>query len=347
MKTHALLVSMLALALVGCGDDAKTMPPLSEVDRVAHATSTILIQAEEKNRTEGAARARAWELWELIRNGTPFTQVAEQNSDDQSRIDGGFMGFLPTRFDTALAGALQALRPGEMSPPVRTRIGYQILLRHGFDEAVELEQKKWVPTYGFYIPWTGDGTTKQGAYDLAERIVAQLRAGDVTIAEARVQYSKSKKIRPDAYLGATANRPARQVLWDAVSAVKVGEFAGPVETQFGWGVFQRGQHLRAMVKHILIRDSSIDLTIPRPPAVAKKLAEKIYNDVSAKPSLWSRMVKNHSDDDGTRGDDGLMGTITTGSMPKTFEDAVRATAPGAFSKPVYTEYGWHIIRRLK
>lgn len=354
MKTPTRLASILfsAVLTVGlgaCGDDADTTDaPIPRVDRIAYSTSTILVQTKEANRSEGAARARAWELWEKVRSGTPFAQVASQNSDDESKIDGGFMGFLPTHHDTALAGALQALRPGQMSPPIRTRIGYQILYRHSFDEAVRMEREKWIWIYGVYVRWDENEGGRERAYDEAERLLAQLKAGETTLSAAKQKYAKDMRVPGDGFLGASANREGRQMLWNALSAVKEGEYAGPVETQFGWGILRRGRYLRALVQHILVQDSTNNLGVPRLPDVAKKLAEKLHKEVTAHPERWSLLVKNHSDDLGSRGNNGLLETITCSAMPAAFEELVRETPPGKIAaRPVYTDSGWHIVWRLK
>lgn len=350
MKTQRSLAAGLTLALLftACGDDDSGRGILAPEDRLAHSVSSVLISGPPK-RSREEARLRAWELWKMIMDGSDFAKVAEQNSDDDSRIDGGFLGFLPTHHDTSLAGALQALRPGDISPPVWTAIGYQILKRHSFDEAVRMEKKLWVWAYGIYISWSMDGgRTKEEARQLAERVLAQLRNGEITLPEARKKYSSDKRLRPDAFLGPTASRPARQGLFDALAAVKEGEYAGPLDTQHGWAVLWRGYYLRALVKHILIQHSGIDLTVHRAPAEAEALAKRLHGQLSKDPGRWSELVKNFSDDGSTRGNDGLMPSITPGSMPLTFENMVRKTGRGQLAPaPVWTDDGWHIIYRLK
>ena len=337
------------LLATSCGDATRTpqqtAPTLA--DHVAFAVSSIIVGQEKHGRTEGAARSRAWRLWRLVRDGTPFGRVAAESSDAESKHDNGFLGFVPVTHDTALAGALQTLAPGTMSLPVRTSVGYQILFRHTFEEGRALERKYWLPIYAVFLPWSEE-RSKDKTRVLAERLLAQLRAGETTLLDVRKQYVRSSRLPPNCFLGATANRGARRPLFEAVSSVPEGGYVGPVETPQGWALLRRGHQLRAVVQHIVVKDSTIDLSFPRTPAQAKALADELLKKLHADPERWPDLVKNHSDHDESRPDDGLLNTVAAGSMPLEFEKLVRETPAGQISKrTARTRYGWHIIRRLK
>ena len=126
---------VVLLALTACGDaKPAAVQEWTDVDQVAFPISTILKRVDG-NQSEGAARSEAWDLWRSIAiDGLDFAQVARQNTDDATRSVGGFAGFVPTDLETRAAGAIQALRPGEVSPPIRTGLGYQIFKRHTFEE---------------------------------------------------------------------------------------------------------------------------------------------------------------------------------------------------------------------
>ena len=77
---------------------------------------------------------------------------------------------------------------------------------------------------------------------------------------------------------------------------------------------------------------------------AKARIDKIYAEVTASGADFGTVAKAQSDDTGSKSQGGNLGAITKGSMPKAFEDTVYALQANTISKPVKTEFGWHIIR---
>jgi len=74
-------------------------------------------------------RATAEKLIEQMRQGARFSAVAQQFSQSATAAVGGDMGWLrPDQLPPDLATAVAPLKPGELSPPVRTNGGYYLLL---------------------------------------------------------------------------------------------------------------------------------------------------------------------------------------------------------------------------
>lgn len=76
-----------------------------------------------------AARARAEALAKELRGGANFAAVAKKQSDDKdSGARGGDLGdFVAGVLPPELDAAIRALKPGEVSVPVRTQYGYHIV----------------------------------------------------------------------------------------------------------------------------------------------------------------------------------------------------------------------------
>lgn len=95
--------------------------------RVLRQKLTDKINNEES--VTGAAKKKADELYEKVKNGGDFAQLAKENSGDTaSAANGGDLGFfgkgkMVPEFETAAF----ALKPGEISQPVRTVYGYHII----------------------------------------------------------------------------------------------------------------------------------------------------------------------------------------------------------------------------
>ncbi len=66
---------------------------------------------------------------EMISAGTPFAEVAKRRSKDGSRAAGGDWGAVPlSRLSPLLARSVPALRVGEVSRPIKTEAGYNLVL---------------------------------------------------------------------------------------------------------------------------------------------------------------------------------------------------------------------------
>ena len=94
-------------------------------DRVS--ASHILIRVRE-GRSEGAAQAKIEQLYQQLKQGSDFAQLAKDNSEDSHAQDGGLMswvsqGELMPELDTALF----SLAKGEISQPIKTRLGFHII----------------------------------------------------------------------------------------------------------------------------------------------------------------------------------------------------------------------------
>lgn len=137
-------------------------------------------------------------------------------------------------------------------------------------------------------------------------------------------------------------RVAYAVLTPEVAAhsVKVGDEELRELYQKRIADFQTPEERRA--SHILI-------TVPSDAAKEDKAklqakAEDIYQQLERSPGKFAELAKKYSQDPGSAEKGGDLGLFQRGFMVKPFEDAVFAMAEGGISKPVETQYGYHIIR---
>lgn len=66
---------------------------------------------------------------QMISAGSPFAEVAKRRSKDGSRAAGGDWGWVPlSRLSPLLARSVPALRVGEVSRPIKTEAGYNLVL---------------------------------------------------------------------------------------------------------------------------------------------------------------------------------------------------------------------------
>lgn len=88
----------------------------------------ILIQPNP-NMSDDQARARAESLRKRLTNGESFAALAQEFSDDKgSSLKGGELGWVsPGQTVSSFETAMNALKAGEISQPIKTRFGYHII----------------------------------------------------------------------------------------------------------------------------------------------------------------------------------------------------------------------------
>jgi len=360
---RTLLIALLALGVgfvagwqVGrCGRSAAHGPRvISEIDRQSYAVSFIFFP-EDRFDSTGKARKMALLAYDALVDGADFAAVARARSKDATGADGGFLGFVPAYHDTAFGGALQVLRPGEISPPVLAGQGWRIIKRHTFEEARRLEQAYRVPAHGVFIPWAGqpgapEGRSKEEAHQLAIEARDRLAGGQWTLTQAAKRYGDRESPAVDAWVDFLADRPASHKAYEALRQTKPGGIVGPVESDMGWAVLVRGRYLRSLCRHILIQYAGCresDQRLLRTRDQAQALAQKVLSDVLANRGDWATQVERYSDDPRTRTTNGTMGVMWPGSIPEGFQAVIYDMAPGTIAKRVIeTPFGFHILWKV-
>jgi peptidyl-prolyl cis-trans isomerase C len=78
--------------------------------------------------TKKAARTKIDGILKRVKAGEDFGKLAQENSDDGSKAQGGDLGFFPQgKMVPAFDKAAFSLKPGEVSDVVTTEFGYHII----------------------------------------------------------------------------------------------------------------------------------------------------------------------------------------------------------------------------
>jgi peptidyl-prolyl cis-trans isomerase SurA len=132
----------------------------------------------------------------------------------------------------------------------------------------------------------------------------------------------------------------------------VGSISEPFRTKFGYHILKVTDKRPARGT---IKTSHIMVSVPKEASQedaqnAEKKINELY-EMLVNGSKFEDLASDHSDDPSTSNKGGILppfGTGTTTRMVPVFEDAAFALKnDGDISKPVRTEYGFHIIRRLE
>lgn len=90
--------------------------------------SPMPVEAGKKELTDEEALAKAQELRKKIMDGADFAKVAEEESDDSSKSNGGDLNFFHRgQLVPPFEQAAFSLKVGEVSQPVKTPFGYHLI----------------------------------------------------------------------------------------------------------------------------------------------------------------------------------------------------------------------------
>jgi len=128
----------------------------------------------------------------------------------------------------------------------------------------------------------------------------------------------------------------------------VGQYTQPVKTRVGYHLItvndKRLSQGKIKVAHVLVKVGPG--ASPEQEAQAREQIENAYEELQS-GAAFSEVVQKYSEDKFSVKNDGQLPEFGTGRMLPEFEEAAfELEKDGAYSKPVRTNKGWHIIQRI-
>ncbi|MCW3125864.1 MAG: hypothetical protein JWO03_1522 [Bacteroidetes bacterium] len=136
----------------------------------------------------------------------------------------------------------------------------------------------------------------------------------------------------------------------AAYGLKPGDVSGPVRSQFGYHIVKLNKTRPAQgeihVAEVLIKTP--EKATAEEIAKAKVRADSIYNLIALGKTKWDDAVTAFSEDRTSKNKKGELQWFGVGRMMPEFEEAAYALKKdGDIGKPIKTNYGWYIIKRLE
>ena len=217
------------------------------LDSAAHANSSqsvllahiILRVPEQADSTKVAAiRSRAEQALQQVRGGEDFGRVAASYSDAPDGLTGGVIDWRPVdRLPGPYVEAVRNLKPGEISPLIRTSAGFHIVKlvdRRGGDQ--ELKSLKQTRARHILIKVNevvSDAEARRKLESLKERL-----DNGADFAELARVNSTDLSAPKGGDLGWLYEGDTVPDFERPMDALKVGEISAPVRSPFGWHLIQ-------------------------------------------------------------------------------------------------------------
>lgn len=201
------------------------------------------------------------------------------------------------------------------------------------------------------IPLSEEPTTQQinKARQKATVLLSKIHKGEdfsrLAIAESSDEYALEGGDLGDRHLAELPEVFANQVL-----KMKVGEVSGPIRTGNGFqliklvSVNENKQHhevTKTHVRHILLKQD-VNMT----DAEAVKQVNNLYEQLKSGKD-FGVMAKQYSLDSASAAKGGDLGWVVPDELVKPFADAMNELPVHVVSKPVKSQFGWHLIEVLE
>jgi peptidyl-prolyl cis-trans isomerase SurA len=215
-------------------------------DRVEVDLSQILVRIPENASPEqiAARKARADEVARQLRTGADFAKMAASYSDSPDALQGGAVGWRdPDRLPPLFSGELGKLKPGQVTPVLRTNVGFHILKLNNRRKPEEQQQQAEAAavqqTHARHIllkvtPTQTEDEARKKLLDLKAKIEAK-QASFEDLARQNSQDSYASK---GGDMGWVEPGDIPDELATAMNALQPGQISAPVKTPFGLHIVQ-------------------------------------------------------------------------------------------------------------
>ncbi|SEG54518.1 peptidylprolyl isomerase [Marinobacterium lutimaris] len=209
-------------------------------DKVEYLLSNILISIPQSASPELIQRAQdeADSLYQQLRDGADFQQLATANSDASNALQGGDLGWRArTELPTDIANAVSSLQSGQVSAPVRTPAGFHILqLREKRGEGQETLIEQTRVRHILVSP--SEVRSSEQTQQLAQELYNRLQNGESFDELARRYSDDAASGSQGGELGWTQAGQMVPEFEQVMNDTAAGSISQPFESRFGWHILQ-------------------------------------------------------------------------------------------------------------
>lgn len=198
------------------------------------------------------------------------------------------------------------------------------------------------------VPEAASSSVIKKARDKADRIIAELHDG-ADFKQTAVAESDGGNALKGGDLGWRTIGEIPSLFVDSLSKLDQGDIAELIRSPSGFHIIKMLE-LKGLDKHIVTKTRARHILIK---------TNELINDAEAKKRLQSlkeritdgddfaTLARSNSDDKGSAISGGDLNWVGPGDLVSPFEAAMSKLAINEISKPVQTQFGWHIIQVLE
>lgn len=318
--------------------------------------------AEPARTFEEAIELAARITCEARRDSERFAAMATRYSaDSATRPHGGAMGVVrATMLEEPLVDALDVLEEGEVSAPIPTSIGLQVIRHHRVEAQVQVSAKEIVVMYWDTDAWPRPGRriarSRQEAHELASRIAREARSDPGRFGQLIREHSDAYSALADGDFGerGTHEGDGHSLALHVIASLEIGQVSDVVEGIDAYRVFKRvpnRDRVRFAMSEILIahQDSLLERTRDELPPRSREQAQEIARSLirralGAGPKRFEELRREYCGELGVC--DARQQTFASGRSIPIIEGPLRSVRPGqVVPMPVETPMGFLVLRR--
>jgi peptidyl-prolyl cis-trans isomerase SurA len=190
------------------------------------------------------------------------------------------------------------------------------------------------------ISATPSQASRDSLYRYAELIHQKALAGDDFAVLAK-NYSQDPSSGDGGDLGWFGRGTMVPEFEDAAFALQPGQISDVIQTQFGFHIIKctGKKEDKIKVSQILVRLQASDEDL----RIKLSLADSLYG-LLQNGADFGELAKKYSDDESTRDAGGELGWYAADDLMPGFKEALEGLEVGQISKPVNSDYGYHVIK---
>lgn len=185
------------------------------------------------------------------------------------------------------------------------------------------------------------------AWNKAMDVYKQAVSGQADFAKLASTYSDDATKSQGGYIGFVTGTRFFYTFENGIYGTPVGTVSTPQRTEYGYHIIKvhsrRPAFGRYSAAHIMVKVKDTDA--PEVQKAAKDKILKAYESLKNGEN-FSELARKVSDDATSALKGGELGMLLCGSLPIEFEEVVFKQQKDAYSEPIKTAYGWHIIKTL-
>lgn len=320
--------------------------------------ATLNIATVEKAPSEAdweRAKERIDVIYDSLKAGADFAEMARLYSQDGSAKNGGDLGWFPEgRMVPEFNERSFSMKKGELSEPFKTQFGYHIILHQGYrtDEIVprgktQKEKVKEAHVSHILIRAEMGPETRDSLYTLMQEFVVAARKEGFKEAAERLNIP-IQETQPFAKTGPVPAIGNQKELLEFAFSEKVGTITDVLNNSKSFIVAQLARQIppgvppldeiKNQVKQNLVKQMLIDLT--------KRVADEIYAEIQSGVSL-EKAAKNHNARFFQPPSFVRVGFLQgIGNYPQVIGSAFSLTEPAQISEPIEYVNGTAIIQLI-